>query len=569
MDMRSFFSTVKKKHHLANLAVQDYRDEIKANAEAQQRNMRQAEIEETRESNRTAARKRRNDANISEIAEDLRTDAEKIQDDIDGLVEDADDVRLIEKKKQRKLWQMRPPNWKDIAYDATVYGNDSTLRSYSSEFNGVSSTATYQRLNTWKKDLKSEKVSTVQKSRVPVYGAEIDALLLADFHTTRSVGLSVDDENLRRQLVIHLIAAGKQGLLKEEGGQHTFGHPWATRFYRRHGLVLRVCTTKMREIPADFEEKKEKYLKIGAQLIFRYQVPPQLVINGDETAVMLVNRARVTRNTAGAKRVRILGMGEDKAQITATIFVTEAGDVLPYQMIFQGKTDRCHPSKEKKPVDCLWAHTASHWQSVATYSEVIEKIIVPYKNNMIGMLQLPPTQATILKHDLHFTHKDKAVLQLLRKHNIHPLFVPAGCTDIMQECDVVINKPFKNAVRKGFRDHMDDLFRIHRVKGLPTTEFSPKLTMGALKPFLTSFVQNGIQALKTPEMKTCIQNAFASDGCFQIMRSDEVQLAIQLEAAIFTEDPLAVNDVESDENVEELGLVSDNEIVNDDDSDSD
>ena len=53
------------------------------------------------------------------------------------------------------------------------------------------------------------------------------------------------------------------------------------------------------------------------------------------------------------------------------------------------------------------------------------------------------------------------------------------------------------------------------------------------------------------------------------VRSDEVQLAIQLEAAILTEDPLAVNDVESDENVEELGLVSDNKIVNNDDSDSD
>ena len=86
MDVRSFFSTVKKRHHLANLTVQDCRDEIKANAEAQQRNMRRAEIKETREANRAAARKRRNDANISEIAEDLRTDTEKIQDDIDGLV---------------------------------------------------------------------------------------------------------------------------------------------------------------------------------------------------------------------------------------------------------------------------------------------------------------------------------------------------------------------------------------------------------------------------------------------------------------------------------------------------
>ena len=107
----------------------------------------------------------------------------------------------------------------------------------------------------------------------------------------------------------------------------------------------------MREIPRDFEEKKRKYLTIGAELISRYSVPPELVINGDETAVLLVNRAKVTRNIAGAKRVRILGMGEDKAQITATIFATEAGSILPYQMIFQGKTDRVHPPKGTKPDD--------------------------------------------------------------------------------------------------------------------------------------------------------------------------------------------------------------------------
>ena len=331
MDIKSFFSTVKKKHHQANLVIQGVRDDMKDKADAQQRAQRRAEIDEARERNRESARMRRNEARrVSQIiTEDLRTDEEKVQDEIDGLVEDADVTRPVAEKKKRKLWQIRPPNWQDIAYDATVYGNDSALQSYMSEFDGVPPTAAYQRLNTWKKDLKSGKIAKPQMSRIPVYGSKIDDLVLADFHTARSVGLSVDDETLRRSLVLHLIKAGKQGLLKEEGGKHTFGHSWAIRFYRRHGLVLLVCTTKMREKPADFDEKREKYLKIGAQLLFLHNIPPQLVINGDETAVMLVNRAKVTRNTAGAKRVRVLGMGEDKAQITASIFVTEAGDVLP------------------------------------------------------------------------------------------------------------------------------------------------------------------------------------------------------------------------------------------------
>ena len=96
------------------------------------------------------------------------------------------------------------------------------------------------------------------------------------------------------------------------------------------------------------------------------------------------------------------------------------------------------------------------------------------------------------------------MLEFMRQNNIYPLYVPAGCKDILQECDVVINKPFKNALRKGYRDHIDNLFRIHRESGAPATEFSPKLTMGALRPFLTGFVQRGIEALKTPEMKACM-----------------------------------------------------------------
>jgi hypothetical protein len=557
MDLRNFFSSVKKKHHLANLSVQNFRDEEREAAEAVKKDMRRAQIEEQREADRLAARKRRDDARNAEIAEDKRTDEERVQDEIDGLAEEIPDLRPAQKKT--KLWQSRPENWEDIAYDALTSSNDSAIKNFASDFEGVTSTAAYQRLNTWKKDL-GKKKKVVLNPRLPDYGSEIDNLLLADFHNARSAGLSVDDENLRRYLVVHLTAAGKQGLLKEHGGKCTYGHSWAMRFYRRHNLVLRVCTSKMRELPQDFEEKKSKYLKIGAELIYRYRVPPKLVINGDETAVLLVSRANVTRNVVGSKRVRILGMGEDKAQITATIFATEAGDILPYQMIFQGTTERCHPPKGGKPDDCLWTHTKSHWQSPQTYIELLEKVVVPYKNNMILALRLPPTQGTILKHDLHYTHKDEAVLAFMKSHNIYPLFVPAGCTDVMQECDVVINKPFKNAVRKAYRDHIDDLFQVHKQSGAPVALFSPKLTMGALKPFLTGFVQRGILALKTPEMRACIQDSFANAGFFTAMRSDEMQQAMELQANQLDDNDQAIDEGhENEENVEELGFTSDAE----------
>ena len=54
------------------------------------------------------------------------------------------------------------------------------------------------------------------------------------------------------------LTSAKAGLLKEHRGKYSYGHSFAKRFFKRHNLVSRVCTTKMRELPADFEDKKSK-----------------------------------------------------------------------------------------------------------------------------------------------------------------------------------------------------------------------------------------------------------------------------------------------------------------------
>ena len=467
-------------------------------------------------------------AEIEEIRENKieETPLQSVHRQIDEIVENFEGNEVIVRKKRPiKTWTKRPDNWVDIVEDANAYGSRQAIRSFEEEFEGLTKKASMKKINRWQKDYKTKK--TYFNVRIPAYGSVIDNLVLLDFQRRRACGLPVDNVILRRSLIVHLTEADLLDTLIENGGKYSYADSWAIRFYKRHKIVSRVATTKMREIPADFEIKKEAYVKVAAELIYEYQVPPQLVINGDETAVQLVSRANRTRNIRGAKRVRMLGMGEDKAQITTTIFVTENGDVLPFQMIFEGKTDRCHP-KHAKPEDCLWTHTASHWQSVITYCALIEAIIVPYKNRMIDSLGLDKNQMTILKHDLHFTHKDASVLELLKKHRIVPLFIPAGCTDIMQECDTVVNKPFKNGVRNGYRDHMEEMFQEHLRNGKDPTLFAPKLTMGALKPFLTGFVRRGIEALKTPEMRETIKNAFARDGLFTRIRSPEMQLTVQL-----------------------------------------
>ena len=142
----------------------------------------------------------------------------------------------------------------------------------------------------------------------------------------------------------------------------------------------------------------------------------------------------------------------------------------------------------------------------------------------IALLGLPADQWMILKHDLHYSHTDVAVLNFMKENRIASLFVPAKCTDEIQECDVVINKPYKDGVRQAFRDHIDDNFQKHCDNGLEAALWEPKITMGNLKPFITSFVNHGMEKLKTPEMVEAIKTCFAERGFFSMMRSPMMQL---------------------------------------------
>jgi len=71
-------------------------------------------------------------------------------------------------------------------------------------------------------------------------------------------------------------------------------------FHRALTSALTVAaTTKMREIiPAEYEEKLLKYKTIGAKMIAEYNIPPELVINCDETNSLfapLKNKTRAKR----------------------------------------------------------------------------------------------------------------------------------------------------------------------------------------------------------------------------------------------------------------------------------
>ena len=65
-------------------------------------------------------------------------------------------------------------------------------------------------------------------------------------------------------------------------------------------------------------------------------------------------------------------------------------------------------------------------------------------------------------------------------------------------------------------------------------------------------------------MKECIRKSFANNGFFNVMRSSEMQLTVQMGGATLAEEDPAIEGIENDEMVEELDADSDADLGIDD-----
>ena len=103
---------------------------------------------------------------------------------------------------------------------------------------------------------------------------------------------------------------------------------------------------------------------------------PELIINWDQTGIKIVPVSSWTMEQKGAKRVEFARV-DDKRQITTVFAATLVGEFLPFQVIYQGKTQACLPAFSF-PSD--WDVTCTHnwWSNEQTMKTYVEEIIVPY-----------------------------------------------------------------------------------------------------------------------------------------------------------------------------------------------
>ena len=121
-------------------------------------------------------------------------------------------------------------------------------------------------------------------------------------------------------------------------------------------------------------------------------------------------------------------------------------------MIYAGKTDRCLP-KADFPEDWNVTYTESHWSNEDSMIEFIDKVLVPYVQQIRESLPLTQVnQKAIAIFDVFKAHRSEKVQTHLKSKGILPQFVPACCTDKLQPLDLSVNHEYKEVLKSKFHD---------------------------------------------------------------------------------------------------------------------
>ena len=136
--------------------------------------------------------------------------------------------------------------------------------------------------------------------------------------------------------------------------------------------------------------------------------------------------------------------------ISATFAASLDGNILPMQILYQGKTDRSHP-KYEFPDGFDIFHRPNHWANEQTCLRFFEKIIFPYVKKVREEIRAPSQKALVLMDNFSGqTTCTTSLLETVEKEGIVVVMIPPGTTDRLQPLDMCTNKAAKDFLRERF-----------------------------------------------------------------------------------------------------------------------
>ena len=322
-----------------------------------------------------------------------------------------------------------------------------------------------------------------------------------------------------------IIKAKDINRLSSHGGNIVITKAWARSLLNRMNYVKRKCSNAGKVLLPNFEKMQKVFLADIAAEVLMNDIPDQLIINWDHTGLSLVPTGQWTMHQFGDKIIPIAN-SDDKRQITAVlaanmsgellldyetaniIAVLGVGEMLAPQLIYKGKTDRCHPQIYFPEQWDIW-HTDNHWSNEVTTKRYIDKILLPFVAKQRANLKLGNSHPALVLFDCFRGQTTEDVKAMLLQNNIISIQIPANCTDKLQPLDVSLNKPMKDELRARFHTwYASEVEK--QMKEVPAEKIKVDVSMSSIKGKSASWIISSWQALHSrPEIAV---NGFRKSG---------------------------------------------------------
>jgi hypothetical protein len=324
----------------------------------------------------------------------------------------------------------------------------------------------------------------------------------------------------------HTVYGVLMGLIKSNfqkyGGLLDFAvtDGWLNYLYRRMNFVRRtVTTTRPIVTEALWIEMQTLFLNDICTLVKKYNIPDELIINVDQTPSKYVPTSSVTMAEKNSKHVAKQG-ADDKRAITMTLAETLSGDILPFQLIYTGKTTRSLPAVEF-PEGFLLGFNKSHWSNEEETLRLLKQVISPYISKMKRKLKLPEDQVACLIWDAFKAQSTEAVKLELENLNIKDVQVPKNMTHLLQPLDLTTNGVVKKMEQREFSNYFTTCITEAMLADPNRDVASIKvdLKLSTLKPLHAKTVSRVYMYLQGEEGRKAILNGFNAAGITKAVES--------------------------------------------------
>ena len=253
--------------------------------------------------------------------------------------------------KKRGSYQKYTPKQKaTIGSYALINGTSATLRRYAVEFPDLKYTTVCEWRNVISSQQKKERESVTElhgkkRGRPPTFPEEVTTCVMKYIRAVREAG-GIVNSAIVIGAASGIVRRMKPELLESNGGHIVLPikKDWAKYLLGKMKFVKRKATTKKSKMTvANFDELKDNFLMDIKAIATMEEVPNDMILNWDQTAIKYIPVSNWTMATEGSKRIELIGQ-DDKRQITATFAGSLTGNFLPIQLVYEGKTTRCHPS---------------------------------------------------------------------------------------------------------------------------------------------------------------------------------------------------------------------------------